>query len=124
MHESRHLHALKRNRGKLGRFQSSTDIDDTDTSTATPYTTSFATPIDSMPITQTTHTFPIRPNPSPNNSSMMALDEFKRIFGSSVTNKDVEEALRGMVQSGLVDLQHCGNEDTMIGTQTMGSSEQ
>ncbi len=135
MHESRHLHALKRSRGKLGRFESTDSQngeEDTETmTTATQYTTSYATPINNIPLIQTTPTLPILPNPIPpghNNNTgttgMSALDEFKRIFGSSVTNKDVEEALRGMVQSGLVDLQHCSNEDTMTGTQTMGSSEQ
>ena len=145
MHESRHLHALKRNRGKYGRFESnmSQDGDNSDALSTITSSSSFATPTNNAVLSHVTPTFPIRPSPimpsgsnnlsapttsTGSNYNMSALDEFRKVFGTSISNKDVEEALRGMVQSGLVDLQHCATEDIGCGISTgaasIGNNEQ
>ena len=136
MHESRHLHALKRTRGKFGRFESSlSQSDDSLLNTAvTTSMSSYTMQENNNPPPQPTHNYPILPNPGVSGSvpatsnsvynNMSALDEFRRLFGSGVNNKDIEDALKGMVQSGLVDLQHCTGSDDMVGCSTVGNSEQ
>ncbi len=137
MHESRHLHALKRTRGKFGRFESSLSQSDDNLLNAAGTTSlpSLTIQEHNNPPPQPTHNYPILPNPgvsvsapatnsSAYNNNISALDEFRRLFGSSVNNKDIEDALKGMVQSGLVDLQHCSGSDDMVGCSTVGNSEQ
>ena len=121
------MHALKRNRGKFGRFQpNASPTKDKDTEMPlTAHSTSSATPLISAPLSQTTPSFPILPNPVisststsiASNYNLSALDEFRKMFsGSSMNSKDVEEALKGMVQSGLVDLSQCTNEGVESGS--------
>ena len=56
----------------------------------------------------------------PNSANPLDL-EFRKIFSSTVNCNDVEEALKGMVRSGLIDISHC-TVDTSTDTTT--TSEQ
>lgn len=122
MHESRHLHALKRNRGRYGRFQGKDGkLAGEQMETSVPENNETIQIATSNSLPQSIHPQTSCSSTLPNNTNPLDL-EFRKIFSSTVNCNDVEEALKGMVRSGLIDLSHCTVDTTSTDTTT--TSEQ